>query len=40
VEFHGGLKVKAWVLEPWGIWTNWWLHYYCNLNSPLFPSFI
>ncbi len=40
VEFHRGVKVKAWVLKPWGIWTNWWLHYYYNLNSPLFSSFI
>jgi hypothetical protein len=38
VEFHCGVKVQAWVLEPWGIWTNW-LHCYYNLNFPSFPFY-
>jgi hypothetical protein len=40
VEFHCSVKARVWMLEPWRVWTNWWLHYYCNLNSPLFRSFI
>jgi hypothetical protein len=39
VDFHLGIKARAWALA-WGVWTNWWLHYYCKLNSPFFPSSI